>query len=336
MTGKMSAGETAKSRWTSPKDLLALLLLGLALAIPIAFIVYEQVRARDFDANDVLDKCFEEQARRAAPGNKGIELQSNRARPTMAIALADKESAVDSITFSTKVLPQGRQTVPDNPRARTSAVLTEFPRQSAVAPFNGQVKTRATTAAGATVVRLRLCVVRGAPLKAGAFQGTARIYGPAVADFDYAVIITQKWPWYIAAAILWYAGLLFLIAAWQTGSLTFSRPDGDRTTPRAGSPPRGVSKIIATGTGIVIGFVAMVPTFFGTYWNNATWGSDPGTQISGLATAGLTAAFAGLAAAHKLLEKAPTETEGEVAAEKLAEQKAAAEKLDGPSGSAAT
>ena len=62
----------------------------------------------------------------------------------------------------------------------------------------------------------------------------------------------------------------------------------------------------------MIGFVAMVPTFFGTYWNNATWGSDPGTQISGLATAGLTAAFAGLAAAHKLLEKAPTETEREV------------------------
>ena len=44
-------------------------------------------------------------------------------------------------------------------------------------------------------------------------------------------------------------------------------------------------------------------------WSNATWGSDPGTQISGLATAGLTAALAGLAAAHKLLEKAPKEDE---------------------------
>ena len=304
----MSASETENSWWRSA-GVLAILSLVLALALPVGFIVYEQIKAHDFDASDVLDKCVERPARRAAPDNKGIELQSNRARPTMAIALADKESAVDFITFSTKFSPQGRQTVPDRQPARTSAVLTEFPRQSAVAPFDGQVNTKATTAAGATVVQLKVCVVRGAPLKAGAFQGTARIYGPAVADFDYAVIITQKWPWYIAAAILWYAGLLFLIAAWQTNSLTFNRPYRDPKTPAGGSPHRGVSKVIATVTGTIIGLVAMVPTFFGTYWNNATWGSDPGTQISGLATAGLTAAFAGLAAAHKLLEKAPKDDE---------------------------
>lgn len=317
----MSDSKRVKRWWKSSRVVLTLLPLFLALLLPIAFIAYEQFKARGSGGRDVLDECVEQPARRAAPGNKGIELQSNRARPTMAIALADKESAVDSITFSTKFSPAGRQTVPDRQPARTSAVLTEFPRQSAVAPFDGQVKTKATTAAGATVVRLTLCVVRGAPLRAGAFQGTARIYGPAVADFDYAVIITQKWPWYIAAAILWYAGLLFLIAAWQTNSLTFNRPSGGRAT------HRGVSKVIATVTGTVIGLIAMVPTFFGTYWNNATWGSDPGTQISGLATAGLTAAFAGLAAAHKLLEKAPKETTAEKrAAEKRAEEKRAEEK----------
>lgn len=319
----MSADETPTISW---KTVPVFLLLFLAVAVPIAFIAIEQIKAHAFDAGDVLNKCVENPARRAAPNNKGIELQSNRARPTMAIALADKESAVDSITFSTKLSPQSRRTVPDNQPARTSAVLTEFPRASAVAPFDGQVKTKATTAAGATVVQLTVCVVRGASLKAGALQGTARIYGPAVADFDYAVIITQKWPWYIAAAILWYAGLLFLIAAWLTESLTFSRPNMDETH-------RGASKIIATGTGTIIGLVAMVPTFFGTYWNNATWGSDPGTQMSGLATAGLTAAFAGLAAAHKLLEKVP---EAQLAEEKLAKEKLAKEKLDEPSGSAGT
>lgn len=309
----MSLRQRVKRWWKSLGVLPALLPLILALVLPIAFIVYEQIKAHDFDASDVLNECFEQPARRAAPGNKGIELQSNRARPTMAIALADKESSVDFITFSTKTSPQGRQTVPDRQPARTSAVLTEFPRQSAVAPFDGQVTTKATTAAGDTVVQLRLCVVRGAPLKAGAFQGTARIYGPAVADFDYAVIITQKWPWYIAAAILWYAGLLFLIAAWQTKSLTFNRPGRDKAS-------RGVSNVIATVTGTVIGLVAMVPTFFGTYWNNATWGSDPGTQISGLATAGLTAAFAGLAAAHKLLEK-PSKDDVEQVKEKQDKEK---------------
>src|SRR4051812_14157823 len=38
----------------------------------------------------------------AAKRNKGVELQSNRARPTMALALADKQFVVDDITFSAK------------------------------------------------------------------------------------------------------------------------------------------------------------------------------------------------------------------------------------------
>jgi hypothetical protein len=283
---------SARGEWESRgRPLVAVVLLILAVLVPAALIAYSLSRTSDNE--DVLKECREWKAQRAAPSNDGgVELQSNRARPSMVIALADTQSHVDMIGFSTK----GRQTVPDKPRTRTSVVLTEAPRRAAAERFDGQLEARAETLAGATIVVLKVCVTRGEKLRAGAFQGTARIYGPRVADFDYAVIITEKWPWYIAAGILWYAGLLFVVAAWWTQSLTFSRAD---------TPARGIGKHLATAMGAVIGFAAMVPTFFGTYWNNATWGSDPGTQLSGLATAGLTAAFAGLAAAHKLLESGP-------------------------------
>jgi hypothetical protein len=261
----------------------------LAVAVPGVFVGLQlTTRAKP---SGVHEACAEPKAKRAAPGKKGVQLQANRARPTMALALADKTSDLDTISFSSK----GRQRVPDNPRARTSAFLIETLRKSPASPYEGRVTVKANGAVGTTVVRLTVCVSRGKILSAGAFQGTVRIYGPRVADFDYAVIVTQKWPWYVAASILWYAGLLFVIVAWRTQSLTFNP-----VTPSKA----GVGNYIATVTGIVLGLIAMVPTFFGTYWNNATWGSDPGTQISGLAIAGLTAALAGLAAAHKLLEKA--------------------------------
>src|SRR5207247_2500223 len=150
-----------------------------------------------------LSSCAEGKAVHAAPANKGVALQANRARPTLTIALADRQSAADSISFSSKA----RQKVPDNKRARTSAAVIEQPRRSPSEPFDGKVAAKTTPAVGGTIVRLQMCVTRRGILRAGAFQGTVRIYGPKVADFDYAVIITEKWPWQVAAAILWYAGL---------------------------------------------------------------------------------------------------------------------------------
>jgi hypothetical protein len=257
------------------------ILLVVIAAIP-AVLVLQALNPPD--GKDELAKCKEVKATSAAPPakqGKGVELQTNRARPTLAIALADRQSAMDTIAFSTR----DRQVVRDERNSRTSAVLLETPRRSAAEPFDGTVDLKAEPWVGGTIVRLSVCVDRGGALKAGAYQGTARIYGPQVDDFDYAVIVTEKWPWQIAVAILWYAGLAFVIVAWQTGSLTFG---GDK-------------QVVPVAAGITVGLVAMVPTFFGTYWNNATWGSDPGTHVGGLATAGLTAALAGLAAAHKFL-----------------------------------
>jgi hypothetical protein len=256
--------------------------------VALAPAVYLAVALGGGDAkrDQALDGCVEPKAARAAPPGQ-IELQANRARPTLAIALADRPSASDTIAFSTK----GRQFVPPESRARTSAVLLETPRRAPAERFDGAIGVKAEPWVGGTVVRVSVCVSRGAVLKAGAFQGTVRVYGPRVDDFDYAVIVTEKWPWEVPVAILWYAGLAFVIVAWRTGSLAFAQEPGDSTK----------RNFISVTAGLAVGLAAMVPTFFGTYWNNPTWGSEPGTQVVGLAAAGLTAALAGLAAAKRVL-----------------------------------
>jgi hypothetical protein len=239
-------------------------------------------------ATDATARCREKKASHAAKVLPGaVDLETNQSRPTLAIALADRSSAEDSIVFATK----GRKRLGDYGRRRVSAAFLEFPRRTPTDPFNGVVEPMTKPELGGTFVRLTVCVDRGARFKAGAFQGTVRIYGRRVSDFDYAVIITEKWPWQVAVATLWYAGLAFIVAAWLTQSLAF-----DKTR-------HGLNRLIAAVAGVVFGLIAMAPAFFGTYWNNATWGAEPWTHVSGLATAGFTAALAGLATAQKLIKK---------------------------------
>jgi hypothetical protein len=216
------------------------------------------------------------------------QLETNEARPTLSIAVADRGSASDSITFTSK----GRTVVKPPPKA----VLLEAPRRAPAEPIDSAITLKTATVAGGTAVRLNVCVDRGEVLKAGQYQGTVRLFGPRVIDFDYALIVTQKWPWQTAFAVLWWAGLVFIVAALLTSSLTFD-------------PARkGLDKWLASIAGATFALFAMVPAFFGAYWNNATWGSDPGPHVLGLATAGFTAALAGLATAQKFIKK-PTPEE---------------------------
>lgn len=266
------------------------------------------------DTESTLAQCAEPPTRRAAvipsPRNKpqNIELETNRGRPTLTIALADQQSASDTITFQSK----GRRTVLDIPSPKppkgktpkgktpserkklgpsTGAIFLETPRRAPAEPTDSKLRAKAEPIAGGTAVRLKICIDRGELLKAGTYQGTVRIFGPRVNDFDYAVVITQKWPWEIALSVLWYAGLAFIAAAWLTDSLTF---DPERKGPR---------RWFATVAGVAFAIFAMAPAFFGAYWNNATWGSDPGPNVIGLATAGFTAALAGLVTAQKFIKK---------------------------------
>jgi hypothetical protein len=273
-------------------------LVAVAVAVVIVALIPALLVLQAFNRDgqqSVLAQCSEiKAAKSAAVSDENIQLEANRQRPSLTIALADRQTASDAISFNSK----GGLRIPDVQKARTSARFLEPLRRSSSEPLDSKVAARAQPLAGGSVMQLSVCVKRGELLKAGSYQGSVRIYGPRVNNFDYAVVVTQKWPWQIAVATLWYAGLAFIVAAWATGSLTF---DPSR---------KGVSKWIVTGAGVLVGLVAMAPAFFGSYWNNPTWGSDPGPHIIGLLTAGLTAALAGLAAAQKFMRKTPSAPAG--------------------------
>jgi hypothetical protein len=195
-----------------------------------------------------------------------------------------------------------------------SAVLIDVPRRGNDR-IDAEVRAKATPFIGGTTARLQVCVDRGSVMTAGSYQGTVRIYGPKVSDFDYAVIVTEKWPWQFAVALLVLAGGVFVLVAWSTESLTF-----DLRNTKGREKDLWISSLF----GIAVAIAAMAPTFFGTYWNNPTWGSDPGAHISGLVTAGFTAALGGLALAKRLTKNDGGEN---------GSANAAAERKDAPQGS---
>jgi hypothetical protein len=141
------------------------------------------------------------------------------------------------------------------------------------------------------MVVLTACVDREGRWRAGSYQGTVRIYGPQLNDFDYAIVITQKWPWEVAVLLLLVAGIAFFAVAFFTESLSF---EGRKEQ-------QGFRVLGRTLFGALVAVAAMAPTFWGTYWNNPTWGSEPDAHIAGIVAAGFTAAIAGLALGKRLL-----------------------------------
>jgi hypothetical protein len=217
---------------------------------------------------------------RAAPRNAKnlIQLQANRSRPTFTIALADGDRANAALSL----VPKNRARVQ---RDNVSAQVIEVPRKGSER-IHAEVRAAATPGAGGSVVFLRVCVSHAGIFKAGSYEGTVRVYGPRITELDYALVITQKWPWWSAAGLLVLAGAAFFIATWLTNSLAFGLND---------------RKLVASIFGGAVTAAAIVPTFFGAYWTNDTWGADPGSNVTGLVTAGFTAAVGGLALAERLL-----------------------------------
>lgn len=226
--------------------------------------------------------CTERKLRAAPLSAKNpIELQANRSRPTFTIALADGDRANAAISL----VPKNRVRVQ---RDNVSAQVIEVPRKGSER-IHADVTAAAKPGAGGSVVFLRVCVNHAGIFKAGSYEGTVRIYGPRITELDYALVITQKWPWWSAVGLLVLAGAAFFLVTWLTDSFTFGLKN---------------RKLLAGLAGAAITAAAIVPTFFGTYWNNDTWGADPGSNVTGLVTAGFTAAVGGLALAHRLLRPA--------------------------------
>jgi hypothetical protein len=207
-----------------------------------------------------------------------IDLGSNRARPSLSIPVADNSGAVDDISLS----PKKSAPIPGDVRA----YLIEYPRQGSGRSL-AQILVTATPSAGGTAVQVKACIKRGSLWEAGSYEGTIRVFGGNVRAFDYPLIITERWPWEAAAGLLILSLVAFITVTYVTDSLTFQE---GRQHPW-----------LASIFGVVLATLAIAPTFFGTYWNNATWGSNPATQVGGLVAAGFTAATAGLALAHKLI-----------------------------------
>jgi hypothetical protein len=199
--------------------------------------------------------------------------------------MADRTAKFDDILFSTK----DRQTV----EGPITAQLIETPRRGAdrAERIRAEIAVHARPRVGRTMVVLEVCVDRDGRWRAGSYQGTVRIYGEQLNDFDYAIVITQKWPWEVAVLLLLVAGIGFFAVAFFTESLSF-----------AGRREHANLRVLGrTVFAALVAVAAMAPTFWGTYWNNPTWGSEPDAHVAGIVAAGFTAAIAGLALAKRLL-----------------------------------
>src|SRR6476646_1594714 len=211
----------------------------------------------------------------------GKRFSSNQTRrdQSLSVSLLDQASALDDISFS----PRETVAIPDKVRA----YIISYPRNGDHRR-SADIGVLALSAAGATTVQLRVCIKRGDLWEAGTYEGAVRIFGGGVKAFDYPLIISERWPWESAIALLLVALDVSLLIAIYSNSLMFGKKG--RT---AGAFPAVL--------GILVAAAAITPTFFGSYWNNETWGANPGTQVSGLVVAGFTAAAAGLALAHRLI-----------------------------------
>jgi hypothetical protein len=263
----------------------ALVVVGTSLVI-LALLALSYALGRS--TGNVLAKCPTLENPPQSSG-QAIQLQSNKARPSLSVSLLDQASAVDDISFS----PRETVAIPDKVRA----YIISYPRNGDHRS-SADIGVLALSAAGATTVQLRVCIKRGDLWEAGTYEGAVRIFGGGVKAFDYPLIISERWPWESAIALLLVALDVFLLITIYSNSLMFGKKG--RT---AGAFP--------TVLGILLAAAAITPTFFGSYWNNETWGANPGTQVSGLVVAGFTAAAAGLALAHRLITQDTSKSESD-------------------------
>jgi hypothetical protein len=224
-----------------------------------------------------------EKANAAPLGAKDlIQLQPNAARPTLDIALADKSGGTDKISF----LPKAGRRV--GVGTRVAAELTDAPRTGS-APLGGDIFVRANgTATARGVWRSQSAWRIFQDSRPAVYLGTITIYGPDFADFNYALAITTKWPWWSAVTII---GVVLVAFAAIALISDFSGSEKKKMTWSYGG-----GLVIGISIGLVLGAL----TYFTIYSKNATWGEDPGTQITALAIASFTAATGGFLAGRRL------------------------------------
>jgi hypothetical protein len=214
-------------------------------------------------------QCEEDQG--PTPGEGELrELGANAQRPTFTIPLDSGKEADDDITLPVRE----DQTIGFTPEAATARV--EVPRKEG-RKLKADISVAAQPTELGSEVRVFACISNKEIWEAGTYEGTVQVYGPRLARSAYPLVVTTKWPIWVPLAVIvgvLAAFLAFEVARSETGL------KGD-----------GVYLIIAVPAGAV--------TYFAQYNSIDTWGSEPETQLTGLAVAVVTAAAAGRAAAKK-------------------------------------
>lgn len=238
-------------------------LAGLALA--------GQAAAQGTDAT--VANCKEnERDTQPASGANPIELQANKARPTFDVGLADKSDGNDSIFFSPKA--------DDRIDNQVAAELLGAPR-AGKHRFHGLIFVAAHPSQSGRSAVVEACFEDVNHWYAGSYEGTFRVYGPRIADFNYALVVTTKWPPWVALVVI-FATVIFSVLV-----LLF--------LPQVPNPPLKADwrPWLGLFLGIVVAVVLAGLTYFTTYDANDTWGSDPQGQILALALAAFGATVIG-------------------------------------------
>ena len=124
----------------------------------------------------------------------------------------------------------------------------------------------------------------------GTLRGWSPCTGPKIADFTYAIIVSTKWPRWIA---------LLTIAVTFIGSMMVGSLGGALTLPQREERTRAKGYVTLGFAGVFAVALAAL-SYWSIYASDETWGSDPPSDLTALVDA-FAAAIGGLITAKKLL-----------------------------------
>jgi uncharacterized membrane protein len=207
-----------------------------------------------------------------------IELQANKARPTFDVGLADKSAGKDNISFS----PKAGERIGN----RVAAEVVDTPR-AGEHPLRAEILIAAHPSKSGRAVVVEACFRNVDHWYAGSYAGTIRVYGPRLTDFNYALVVTTKWPWWVAILVIGATVLFSVLVFVLLPRVPNPKLKRDREEWRAW---------LALVLGIVVGALLAGLTYWSLYEANDTWGSDPQAQVLALVMASFSATVVGYGA----------------------------------------
>jgi hypothetical protein len=235
-------------------------------------------------AHSATAPCREVETTQPAPEDATnlIELQPNALEPTFSVQLDDSTAGEDDISFQ----PQGRQRPGTD--ADVAAEFIDQPRYKGHRLGGDQAIAAHASKSGRSIV-LYVCLDNVPQYAAGRYEGSVALYGPKLADFTYAIVVTTKWPSWTAWTIIGLTIVGALLIGFLTG--TFSFPSAWRNW-------KGWIRLVLA---VVFAVAFALLPYWSVYASNETWGSTPASDLTALVAATFAAAAGGLALANKLL-----------------------------------